>query len=147
MGDLKVNIKDEKKEVGKMEKVLMNEVTEAVLLDILKTNDCGVDIPRNVICLDYKVDEYKANDGTMKPWGHIYVTDKEKYDLLKSVGLEKNAFVLTIKLANYEGESLERLKNKILDLTDVDLVFNLSKFKKIEGLSYRDELENIKVVG
>lgn len=114
-----------------------NELNEETLLNIIKEN---YNVPSTVKILEFKNGKIEENEIL---YAYFIGAEVKEYEALKSVGLEDNYTQLKIKLGNYQGENLENLKGRTLNLDSAKIEFNKVR-NRINGLSFRIDIDNIK---
>lgn len=114
-----------------------NELNEETLLNIIKEN---YNVPNTVKILEFKNGKIEENEIL---YAYFIGAEVKEYEALKSVGLEDNYTQLKIKIGNYQGENLENLKGRTLNLNSAKIEFNKVR-NRINGLSFRIDIDNIK---
>lgn len=125
-----------------MKNVSMNKVNKDVLLQAV-TGEINVRVPATVEVLDTQMGTIKQENGTETQWASLTVADTEELDTLRSVGYEDNVNQLKVKLADYKGEDVTLLVGKLLDTTNMELVFTEKRTPRgtqIEGIAFRTTL-------
>lgn len=128
-----------------MTNVSMDKVNKEVLLQMV-SGKVNVKVPAVVEVLDTQSGVIKQEDGTEMQWASLTVTDSEDLEKLRSIGLEENASLLKVKLADYKSEEIGLLVGQLLDTTNMELVFiekRNPRGTQIEGLAFRTTVADL----
>lgn len=128
-----------------MTNVSMDKVNKEVLLKMV-SGEVNVKVPAVVEVLDTQSGVIKQEDGTEMQWASLTVTDSEDLEKLRSIGLEENASLLKVKLADYKSEEIGLLVGQLLDTTNMELVFvekRNPRGTQIEGLAFRTTVADL----
>lgn len=150
MDELKVNLKQEKKEVGKMETIRMAKVNSENILEALKGETTKIVISERVTVRSVTQGEIKKEGQEDILWARLNVSDSHELKSLTEIGFGGNSGIFKLKLAGYKGESLEQLVGKEIDTKDLEIFYDEEKTPrgpKLVGLGFVAEFKNLKVVG
>ncbi|MDT2371328.1 hypothetical protein P6Z85_14555 [Enterococcus faecium] len=133
-----------------MQKISMNKVDKAAVLEILSGGDYAVDFPARVTVVDFDGGTIDQGEKGKMPWAKLIVASTDELKKLATVGLEDNANLITVKLASYEGENLNAYVGKVISTEPAEVVFQEKRSPRgtdIVGMAFKMELGQVKVVG
>ncbi|MFT9225007.1 hypothetical protein [Liquorilactobacillus satsumensis] len=129
-------------------KITMNKIDESTLLDLVLGQ---VAIPKTVKVVDYQNGDIDRGDKGLLYWANLQVVDTEQLAKLASIGMEDNADVLKLKLANYDNQNLADYVGTVLDVSNAGLVFTKSRATgnrsaEINGVAFRQNFDELEVI-
>lgn len=149
MDELKLDIKQEKKEVKEMKKIGMDKLNKDILLEIITGEKIALHVPKKVTVRKINTGQIERKNKEPLLWASIEVSDSEELQKLTEMGYEDNVGVIKLKIANYMNEPLDYLVGRELETDGLEMVFdekNTPRGTELRGLAFRTELENIKAV-